>query len=309
MAAKSKQLLTQQLEEIDLIQSMYSNETTIEDEKALLMLRTYVNSVGNELPKEVVLKITCEIDNPTCARTVTVSDEKDGGQMTTTKSNSVSHKVELILRLPPSYPSSHPDASVWSNNLTRHSQDALNEDLKDYILEDMELGETFLLQCIQWVTDNGGKYFPILERQPSASSGTEGKEDKAESFCRMWLYMHHIYSKTKRRNILQLSKDYDLTGFCLPGKPGVVCVEGTIRNTKEFYQHLRSWNWKSITCKKREIEDVCESDLNSFRKVSNFQELTFDTHGHRSNHMDMGQFRQYLSEHKLDYAFKLLFDI
>ena len=42
---------------------------------------------------------------------------------------------------------------------------------------------------------------------------------------RYWIYSHHIYSKIKRRNILDMSREYDVTGFCQPGKPGIICVE------------------------------------------------------------------------------------
>ena len=50
-------------------------------------------------------------------------------------------------------------------------------------------------------------------------------------------------------------------------------------------------------------------DIDGLRRVEGFEELAFDAHGHRSNHMDMGQFLKYLEHHKLDYAFKFLFGI
>ena len=45
-------------------------------------------------------------------------------------------------------------------------------------------------------------------------------------WCRYWIYSHHIYSNEKRRNMAQLSDELELRGFVLPGKPGIVCVEG-----------------------------------------------------------------------------------
>ena len=119
--------------------------------------------------------------------------------------------------------------------------------------------------------------------------------------------MHHIYSKTKRRNILSLASELGLTGFCLPGKPGVVCVEGEEKKTKEFYGILRRWNWKSITRRKNEVVSDC--DVQSHRKIEGFQELVFDTHGQRQTHMDLGQFLEYLRDHQLDYMFKVLFGV
>lgn len=163
-----------------------------------------------------------------------------------------------------------------------------------------------MLSVTDWARDHAHNYFPI----PAAHSNVQepNSDPTSKHFCRLWLYMHHIYSKTKRRNILTCAGELDLTGFCLPGKPGVVCVEGTKQNTKEFYSILRSWNWKSITCRRREVDESC-CDVSGCRKVEGFQELVLDTHGHRSPHMDMGQFLAYLREHKLDYMFKELFGV
>lgn len=164
-----------------------------------------------------------------------------------------------------------------------------------------------LLNIVEWIRDNAGGYFPIPSTQDVGTGDEELSEDSPLQFCRMWLYMHHIYSKTKRRNILSLAGELDLTGFCLPGKPGVVCVEGEARRAKEFYSILRRWNWKSITCRKKEV--VSNGDVHSLRRIDGFQELAFDTHGQRQTHMDMGQFLEYLREHKLEYMFKTLFGV
>ena len=157
---------------------------------------------------------------------------------------------------------------------------------------------------MEWIRDNAGEYFPIPSTQ---DTGTESLASTSTHFCRKWLYMHHIYSKTKRRNILSLASELGLTGFCLPGKPGVVCVEGEEEKTKEFYGILRRWNWKSITCRKNEVVSDC--DVRSQRKIEGFQELVFDTHGQRQTHMDLGQFLEYLRSHQLDYMFKILFGV
>ena len=198
---------------------------------------------------------------------------------------------------------------VSSNKLSRRSQDDLNSELKQFMLSALSPGEVGLLNVVEWIRDNAGAYFPIsdsLVEQNSSDTGT--KENGPDTyFCRMWLYMHHIYSKTKRRNILAHADELQLTGFCLPGKPGVVCVEGTSQNTKDFYSILRRWNWKSIGCRRKEV--VESMDIDSNRKIQGFQELAFDTHGTRQTHMDMGQFLEYLRTHNLDYMFKELFGV
>ena len=176
--------------------------------------------------------------------------------------------------------------------------------LYQHCLHSCSSGDVCLLSIVEWIRDNSGEYFPIPSTQ---DTGTESVASTSTHFCRKWLYMHHIYSKTKRRNILSLASELGLTGFCLPGKPGVVCVEGEEEKTKEFYSILRRWNWKSITCRKNEVVSDC--DVQSHRKIEGFQELVFDTHGQRQTHMDLGQFLEYLRDHQLDYMFKILFGV
>ena len=202
-----------------------------------------------------------------------------------------------------SYPAQPPDVYVSSNSLTRRGQDDLNSDLTT-IITDMPRGEVCLLSIAEWVRDNVGSYCPL----PTLLSDELDTSTGSVTFCRTWLYMHHIYSKTKRRNILDLADDLELTGFCLPGKPGVVCVEGDERRTKHFYGILRRWNWKSITCRKKEVVPEC-GDLASCRRMSGFRELALVTHGPRQNHMDMGQFRDYLEQHRLGHMFTELFGV
>ena len=192
-----------------------------------------------------------------------------------------------------------------SNDLSRSCQDDLNADLQDYIKTSVIPGDVCLLTIIDWIRDNSSGYFS----SPSTPGTDEldPEDDSASHFCRMWLYMHHIYSKTKRKDILSLAGELELTGFCLPGKPGVVCVEGKVQKTKHFYNILRRWNWKSITCRKKEV--VPDTDVDSQRKIVGFRELAFETHGPRQNHMDMGQFLEYLRQHDLEHMFKILFGV
>lgn len=167
----------------------------------------------------------------------------------------------------------------------------------------LSLGEPCILTVVEWTRDNAPSYFPIPISH-STISDSDSQPSSSKYFSRMWLYMHHIYSKTKRRNILAYASDLDLTGFCLPGKPGVVCVEGTEQNTKEFYSILRRWNWKSITCRRREsIESL---DIDSCRRITSFQELLLDVRG---THLNLGQFLDYLKRHKLEHMFKELFGV
>ena len=38
--------------------------------------------------------------------------------------------------------------------------------------------------------------------------------------------------------MLELSKQYDLSGFCLPGKPGIICIEGLEYNVESWWYEV-----------------------------------------------------------------------
>lgn len=56
----------------------------------------------------------------------------------------------------------------------------------------------------------------------------------------------------KRKDLQELSVEYDLTGFVLPGKPGLVCVEGTQLNTDTWWSIVRLEGWDHDIVKQME---------------------------------------------------------
>lgn len=56
---------------------------------------------------------------------------------------------------------------------------------------------------------------------------------------RIILWMHHLLATTKRRAIVQYSKELGLAGFSKPGYPGAVYVEGPADQVKVFVRELK----------------------------------------------------------------------
>ena len=290
--------LEQQINEIELLQSVYSKpgEFKIDDKDAFTLAEAFVSGNSPSCPNYLSYTVHLSVD-----------DEEDEDHVT----------IDICCRTQSVYPVELPEVHVKSDQFTRSSQDKLNQELLTFMKTQTVVGEVCVYSVIEWLKGEVFNYCTPLTSPPLMSTKQTGATESKDSvqYCRMWLYMHHIYSKIKRRNILSLSKDYNLTGFCLPGKPGVVCVEGSVSNTNEFYGLLRRWNWKSITCRYREVGEsatsscVGASGIDSQRRFDGFQELAFDVHGPRGNHLDLGQFRLYLSRHNLDYMFKELFGV
>lgn len=295
MADLLRENLELQLSEVEMLRSMYPGEDELKlDDQVLIDIQDFCSGKTNEIPNGLNFLLAI---HPDC------------------ESESYSERVAIDLScyFPQEYPNIKPELFARSQNLNRDIQKELNVDLNSHISR-LDCGELCTLPAVQWIQENGDQYIKRSRTEKSApltennSHGSECKSKKGTSFLRMWLYMHHIYSKTKRKDILQWASDYNLTGFCLPGKPGVVCLEGNEYNVEEYFSRLRRLNWKKITCRHRE-KGTENKSVDDQRKFTGFVELFFEIHGTRENHMDMGQFLHYLEQHELGYIFQILFGI
>lgn len=127
------------------------------------------------------------------------------------------------------------------SGLSRAQQTQLHTDLNAYLVENCQ-GEVCVLSAVDWVKDNLQLFI-----KKSLSAAPTPKKDFASAqprdfFSRLWIYSHHIYNKVKRKNILEWSRELGLSGFSMPGKPGIVCVEGPQPACEEFWsRYLKSW--------------------------------------------------------------------
>lgn len=291
-------ILQLQLSEVEMLQSMFPNEEEfrLEDPGVLVDVQEFIARKSKVLPSRLSFFLKVESEAK--------SDDNESKSM----KNDTVVVFEIYCSLPHDYPNEKPELYVRSpQSIDREGQKKLNQDLEDF-LSTLEPGELCIVPAIQWLQENSLKYADMCSRKCNNTVESSATVKGNGKFVRMWMYMHHIYSKTKRKIILDWSSDYSLTGFSLPGKPGVVCIEGDEANVEEYYSRLRRLNWKKITCLHRQVG---ESDLSidAQRVFKGFEELAFDVHGTREGHMDMGQFFQYLQKHHLSEVFSILFGV
>ena len=107
---------------------------------------------------------------------------------------------------------------------------------------------------------------------------------------RRLIYSHHIISTVKRRDIRDLVKHYNLTGFLRFGWPGIIIIEGMEDDCIAFYDSIRRWSWQYLVVRGEQQEQILlsvesrkPSDddgrgnhstlLDRHRKFSTFQEV------------------------------------
>ncbi|XP_068931163.1 RWD domain-containing protein 2B isoform X3 [Petaurus breviceps papuanus] len=194
--------------------------------------------------------------------------------------------------------------SQRSLSLSRTQQAQLHTDLTAY-LQKGHCGEVCILNATEWVKEHASAY---ITREPAPSVTTYSTD---VTFTRLWIYSHHVYDKQKRQYILEWATDLSLSGFSMPGKPGVICVEGSQSTCEEFWARLRRLAWKRILIRHREdiTFDGTQDELQKQRKFFNFEEKVFDTNGNRRNHMDLGQLYKFLSARGCADVFRIYFGI
>ncbi|XP_062454203.1 RWD domain-containing protein 2B [Rhea pennata] len=280
-----------QISELDLLSSMfpYEEEFIVTDQLAVAELKHYVENQCAEVPSskvQFIVNVKAEIPE---ASTVEFS---------------------MCCALPFKYPSVLPEITVRSPLLSRSQQIHLNSDLKTFLMQNCS-GEPCMLSAREWVKDHAVAY---IDKEVSSSSVTTSDTMQSEDtiFTRLWIYSHHIYNKQKRKNIIDWAKELTLSGFCMPGKPGVVCVEGLQSSCEEFWSRIRRLTWKRILIRHREdvsLEGGGCDEIQKQRKFSALEEKCFDAHGSRGNHMDLGQLYHFLEEKGCADIFQMYFGV
>lgn len=270
--------LSQQVSEIEVLISMYPNAEDIifTNMKVLDDIKTFISNKTQYTPNHLDFIINLTIEDL---------------------------KLEISINLPSFYPEEEPDIYVRCNQLNRQQETALNLDLGNFIRSNT-FKEQCLFTAITWLQDNIDNYYKKCEDTKTVDS-----KDKTtcENFTRIWIYSHHIYNKKKREEIVKIAKEYNLTGFSLPGKPGIVCIEGPEYYCMEWWKIIKSMNWKKIVIRKTETFSI--SEMESETKFKNFEEVHFPNSSKQSKHANMSGLSKYLDDLGLFPAFSDFFGL
>ncbi|XP_077278381.1 RWD domain-containing protein 2A [Temnothorax americanus] len=279
--AEMTETLTAQVSELQALQSVYPSELTVADYGVLADINEYIECPDRDPPRWLEYAIAVPLN---------------GGS------------IELLVNLPTNYPKEQPEVYARGSCLDRTQQALLNKELS-ILVKAQEAGEPCIYTLISWLQDNADAYLEASVRNQTvkhSDARKSGTEDRVPAvFSRYWIYSHHIYGKSKRQDVASLAKENSITGFCLAGKPGIICMEGSLQDCDYCWQRIRSMNWHRILIKLLEKEEDC-NDVDRMRKFTDFQEISFPT---TERHNDMGQLLKYLTDRDCQHAFKELFGI
>lgn len=266
-----------QLAELEMLSSMYprSEEFKLLSAHAVSEFRDYLDGKCDVVSSSLDLNFTIRVE---------------------------SGRVDLDVRLPHTYPSTPPEITLRTDFLDRAAHTALTKETLEFVAS-LPSGSLAVADTVDWIRENFSRFC-------TAAANPKEPAVNPQCFTRLWIVSHHIYNKNKRRLILECGKEGKLSGFCLPGKPGIICYEGPSVECLNAWSTIKNLTWKRIGLKHQEdVELVDGQDMSSLRKFDNFSEVAFNTkqNASRDHHMDMGEFAKFLSEHGCEGVFEILF--
>lgn len=149
-----------------------------------------------------------------------------------------------------------------------------------------------------------------LQTQPGSKLSEDTSETSSTPLSRVWFYFPSLSTREKRDDLIKLAPAYDLTGFCLAGKPGILCLEGEAQSVQSYLADIKRNSWADIpSFQKKVTERYREVDIT--RQFENMTEITseIERHGQRGNRGDLSQVEHYLQSHGLHYAFSEVFRV
>ncbi|CAG9797904.1 unnamed protein product [Chironomus riparius] len=281
----TRECLRKQLEEYELLKSMYSNPGEFQTDNPYLIndIEAYLTGERASVDEKLDYRIKLQMD---------------------------AIKVELSVILSKNYPIiEQPMLILRTDTLSKQQEKILRSAIENYIETEVDKSEPYMFQVISWLQDNLNELVQI-----PATGDPQDETYKADVskplMERAWLWSHHIYSKTKRQDIMKLTKDYELNGFMWSGKPGVICFEGISENVENVVKDVKTWGWQKLKIVKTE---TAIEDPEDFFRFKGFQEIVIDENERNERNekevgfMDSSAFFKYLESHKSGYMKKELF--
>ncbi|KAI3402061.1 hypothetical protein diail_4035 [Diaporthe ilicicola] len=149
--------------------------------------------------------------------------------------------------------------------------------------------------------DHIQEHAPRYLRTASQSQVQPSRPEKgAGPLLRVWFYFPSLSTREKRKDLVSYTTTYDLTGFVLAGKPGVLCLEGSSRNIDDYMNAIKNESWGDIPSHQKKVSErfreECGPDGRKFAGMSEITDELGARRGTRKNRGDMAALEAWLKE-------------
>ncbi|KAJ4423212.1 hypothetical protein N0V82_002073 [Gnomoniopsis sp. IMI 355080] len=156
-----------------------------------------------------------------------------------------------------------------------------------------------ILAAFEYVKDNAIHYF---KKDKAHGEDLQSLNNSTHDgpLLRVWFYFPSLSTREKRKDLVTYAPRYDLTGFVLAGKPGVLCLEGTSRNVDDYMNAIKNESWGDIPSHQKKVSERFRENCDEGgRKFVSMREITDDLgekRGTRKNRGDMAALEAFLKE-------------
>lgn len=162
-----------------------------------------------------------------------------------------------------------------------------------------------VVAAFEFVREHAHKFF----QKDTSVSGISSHTSTADSgpLLRVWFYFPSLSTREKRKDLVNYAPRYNLTGFVLAGKPGVLCLEGTSKSVDDYMNAIKNESWGDIPSHQKKVSERYREECGEAgRKFEGMREITDDLgerRGTRKNRGDMAALEAYLTEQGVGASF------
>ncbi|KAJ1642728.1 hypothetical protein IWQ61_010597, partial [Dispira simplex] len=159
-------------------------------------------------------------------------------------------QVYLEIYIPRQYPRTYPQVQVDGMRWTREEHREFNRFVEERCGKYKD--QTYLVALIEDVTEwlmariDTYNYFDISTSEGETKESPSPPSALDRTLTRVVLWMHHLLSTTKRKQICQWALELDLFGISKPGYPGVLIAEGPTDAINEYIRRLKALRWQAL---------------------------------------------------------------
>ncbi|KAL3419565.1 duf1115 domain protein [Phlyctema vagabunda] len=163
-----------------------------------------------------------------------------------------------------------------------------------------------ILAAVEYLQDAAPAFVRLASSLDQAITGTQAEP----LLVRVWFYFPSLSTREKRKDLVNYAADYQLTGFVLAGKPGVLCLEGTSKNIDAYMNNIKMHSWGDIPSHQKKVSERYREDggdapiERAFVGMIEITDTLGEKKGKRINRGDMGALESWLTEKGLGEAFE-----
>jgi len=299
-----KDLMEVQLGEIDLLLAMYPTDEEI-----------HVDNSSRHLLEE--LRIWCESEDTggysglmqdaihiTLGLDFDVPVQADGERTIT----DATPRIELVISVPIAYTS-----DSTASDLLEPPKAAMRVQPTSWMSKaeaaqmSAETPQADIASAIECVREAAAQHFIRRHQKACTASPLIHQE-----ITRIWFYFPSISTRSKRDDIVNYAPTYNLTGFLLAGKPGVLCLEGYSQAIDDFMKFIKTVSWNDIPSQHKKVSERHREEgpelARAFKDMSEITDDFGDTRrGTRGNRNDMSVLKSWMEERGVGQAFEKVF--